>query len=341
MEDVAYGSHALQAVDFFWPDAEEPQSGWPVVAGFHGKYGDKKHMHGFCQQTILESESTRACMPANYRDKGFSFGVKAKDVALSLKWLVNNAASYHVDNTMIMLYGYSQGGMIVDSAIWSENALVNAHVSAVIFSAGVGKHSGSLATADHRHPPILMIHSEDDGLVGYKHSDALLDKLAPLGGIVHRLTYLTAGHHPQGEPSFFSQIDAFLDSPSTYEAPDPLSLTTTPVPLACKGLCYKHKAEWSKKCSWSDCGSCDECAPSPASITTLSPTFPCDSVCHNDDMSLAKRCSWKACDGCEHCHLPTPSPTLPCDSSCYNDDIALAKRCTWKVCGGCGHCTDS
>lgn len=297
-KDVPYGSHTLQAVDFYWPDAEEPQGGWPVVAAFHGLGGDKSKMGGFCESIIKQSELTRACMPANYRDKGFNYGRKRKDVALSIEWLVNNAASYKINNKLIILYGFSQGGMLLNYFIWDYNDLTNEHVSAVVITAGVGRTSVEHASSDTPHPPILVIHSKDDPTVKYNHVANFLNKLAPQGGIVRLLTYLTAGHYPQiVEPSFHSQVDAFLDNPLTYEAPDPLTFTTTPAPLVCKGMCSKHKAGWSKKCSWATCAACDEC-----DLTTTTTTQgQCKWNCRWGKIKWSKKCNWPACGGCVEC----------------------------------------
>jgi len=262
MIDVSFGSHEQQAVDFYWPDAEVPQRGWPVVVGFHGLSGDKSKMYGFCQTMISESEFTRACIAAGYRNEGYGMGVKVQDVASSLKWLVKNAASYNVDSWKIAVYGYSQGGMLVNSFLWEYIDFANRRVSAAILVAAIGGSgvSQALNSSDSHHPPLLVIHCKNDNLLDYKFTEDFLNKLAPVRGIVRRLTYLKGKHGPQSQPFFWSQIDAFLDSPSTYKVPDPLTLTPTPAPPTCRGLCDSNQAKWSKKCSWAVCGACNECS---------------------------------------------------------------------------------
>lgn len=198
---------------------------------------------------IKASEFSRACMPANFRHKGYEWAQKYDDASEAVHWLVSNAATYRIQKESIMLYGYSMGGFLANSIIWKEQAFTSKYVSAAVFSAGVGEHQVDQANTGH-HPPLLAISSKDDTQVKYKYSKKFYDKLKTLGGIVHLLTYHTAGHFPAKEPSFHEQIDAFLDSPDTYEAPD------TP---ACKDWCFSNMAEWSLKCSWNACSICDEC----------------------------------------------------------------------------------
>jgi acetyl esterase/lipase len=299
-KDVKYGSHDLQAMDFYWPDAQDPEDGWPVVVGFHGIKGDKSKMSGFCANVIKESELTRACVAGNYRDTPSSYGLRIKDVGLAIKWLVKNAASYKINDKSIILYGYSQGAMLVNYFIWDHNDFTNEHVSAVIFAAGIGGNAVEHASSDTPHPPILVIHSKDDKTVRYKSVPNFVNKLAPQGGIVRLLTYLTAGHYPMAEPSYQSQIDAFLDNPLAYEAPDPLSFTTTPAPLICKGKCSTHKKDWSIKCSWGDCAACDECEGLTTTTTTKKGS--CKWNCNwQKSIKWTKKCKWSSCGGCDEC----------------------------------------
>lgn len=364
MENVKYGEHEMQAVDFYWPDAEEPEDGWPVVAGFHGINQDKSGFHGFCKKTIIESQFTRACMAVNYRDKGHKWDAKATDAKNSIKWLVNNAGSYKVNNRSIILYGFSLGGFLANIIVWTLPDLTSKHVSAAIFCSGV--HKSHVRMASGSHPPLLVISSEDDKVVKYENSKDLFDKLTELDGTVHLLTYLDAGHNPRAQPSFYSQIEAFLDNPSTYEAPDPLTLTTTPVPLSCKGLCNRNQKEWSLKCSWPECGACGECETTTTTTTTRADTClrwcrkhtevwekkctfkpdcvacpecrpvseTCPGWCARNTKTWEEKCEWSDCSACDNCQTPVAS----CQGWCARHTKTWEEKCEWSDCSSCDTC---
>jgi len=206
---------------------------------------------------------------------------------------MSNAASYKIRNESIVLFGKGVGSYLVNSIMWNETKFTSEYVSAVVLSAGVGKRMVDVAQAGH--PPLLVISSEDDYKVPVSHeqSKAYVDKLKALGGIVHLLTYYTSGHYPEKEPSFYRQIDAFLDSPSTYEAPDTRTTTTTPAPSTCKPFCYRDSQEWSWKCSWKDCSTCDECEGT--TITT------CPPWCSRATQAWSAKCTWADCSLCPQC----------------------------------------
>jgi predicted esterase len=267
----------MHFVDFFWPDKAGPQGGWPAMVSFHGSNGDKSELHGFCKKNIEQSEYTRACVPANFREKGVEHKQKQEDASKAVWWLVNNAASYKIHRESILLYGYSLGGFLANHIVWNEREFSSKYVAAAVFSAGVGKNIVNSAVTKFslyepgKVPPLLAISSRDDNVVKYEYSEDYYEKLKALGVTVHFLKYYTSGHFPGKEPSFYEQIDAFLDSPTTYVAPDTINMTTTPAPGACKNFCFKHSKEWSAKCLWPDCNTCDECDDITTTTTTPPP----------------------------------------------------------------------
>ncbi len=109
--DVAYGSESQkQKLDIYLP--KTGTAPYPVILAFHGRGGDKGTMEvngemkgllrGYAVVSVNYRESQEAKFPANIMD------AKA-----AVRFLKENAKTYHLDKTRIAAWGDSAGGNVV------------------------------------------------------------------------------------------------------------------------------------------------------------------------------------------------------------------------------------
>ncbi len=121
--DIAYGDHALQALDVYQP---EDETGVPVVLFVHGggfTEGDKRinrELFGnvpsyFARNGVLGVSMNYRLAPAA------PWPAAAQDVAAAVAWLRERAAQYGGDPARIFLLGYSAGATHAASYVFDRS----------------------------------------------------------------------------------------------------------------------------------------------------------------------------------------------------------------------------
>jgi acetyl esterase/lipase len=129
-EELAYGAHSLQKLDYWRPN----KPGSPLVLFVHGggwKRGDKRHAAELKAAHFLEQGYGFASI--NYRlVPDCTVEDQARDVASALAFLINRADSLGFDKTRIVLMGHSAGAHL--------SALIGTDMS-YLKNAGLGPRS--------------------------------------------------------------------------------------------------------------------------------------------------------------------------------------------------------
>lgn len=119
--DLAYGPLPAQKLDLY-TSAATPAKG--VVVFVHGGYWDSgdKADYGFVADTLTENGFMTVTV--NYRlVPDVTFPSYAEDVALALKWVFDNVASYGGDPEKVFLMGHSAGAHIAALVAFDERYL--------------------------------------------------------------------------------------------------------------------------------------------------------------------------------------------------------------------------
>jgi alpha-L-fucosidase 2 len=223
------------SLDAHVPDGAGPFPTAVLVHGGGWVAGDKEEYITYIFKPL--SDAGFAWFSINYRlAPKFRFPADAEDVEAAIRWVKDNAATYHVDTKRIVLIGESAGGHLVSYVGAKEGS--RAGIAAVVSMYGV--HDFITASIDWKPiptqilqlfgidavdartapilvqaspvtyvkkdmPPFLLMHGSRDEDVPYSQSVEMCNKIKQAGGSCDLITLEGAPHgmdHWEAHPEF-------------------------------------------------------------------------------------------------------------------------------------------
>merc|ERR1719433_469169 len=136
----------------------------------------------------------------------------------------------------------------------------------------------------------------------------------------------------------------------------------------CPGWCVSNNKDWSAKCTWRACETCQQCVdltlsptsnPTGVEVTTSPTKDPtkvpttqqitpeCPGWCENSAALWSAKCNWPDCSSCGTCATLTASPTQEptdqgvvanCAPWCLTSPAEWNVKCGFGACNGCTQC---
>lgn len=140
------------------------------------------------------------------------------DQGMAVNWLADNAGTYNVDSSKIVVGGYSAGA--VSSLLLGFGAVdgVDADVAAIVsFAGGMYGNEGAIDSND---PPTLIVHGTADTVTPFTEYGFLQDALDDAGVTSEAIIQNGVGHSLQYDQATIQQAFTFL---RTQMIPEPSS----------------------------------------------------------------------------------------------------------------------
>ncbi len=205
VRDIVYATYGKREVklDLYLP-AKSPAGKLPCIMVIHGggwRSGNKQRFARFASR-FAEKGFAAACIGYRLRPE-VEVGQCVEDVKASVRWVRANAAAHNIDPERIGAYGGSAGAHLAamlgtsfkDKGLEGKggNAKFSSRVVAVVAMAtpadltGFARHVGVAEAKVKRISPVthvdsdsarfLLIHARGDGIVRYRQSELLVQKL--------------------------------------------------------------------------------------------------------------------------------------------------------------------
>jgi acetyl esterase/lipase len=212
--DVAYGTDPRQNLDIYTPT--EGQVPFPIVVFVHGGSWQEGNKNGYAFAGRALAAQGFVTMAINYRlHPKHRYPAFIDDVALALRWAVENGNKYSGNPDKLFAMGHSAGAYDIAMAVLDERyAATRPKLAGVVTLAGpfdflpldskttikvFGDVSDLPSTQPINHvtagaPPFLILHGRDDTTVFPKNAVAL-DKALRKKGVSSELKFYDGTSH--------------------------------------------------------------------------------------------------------------------------------------------------
>lgn len=218
-KDIAYGTEAGQLLDVY-THSDIPSKG--VIVFVHGGYWDtgSKNDYPFLADSLTEQGYTTIAV--GYRlVPTVTFPVYVEDVALAVKWTVDNISQYGGNTEKIFLMGHSAGAHIAALVSFDERYLQSQELSSNTIDGFIGLAGpynflpvspddvrsiaalGPLETypdtqpinfVDRSDPPAFLGYTPTDRVVNPNNTITFAEKIREVGGEVEERSYDGVNH---------------------------------------------------------------------------------------------------------------------------------------------------